>query len=169
MPLYNIHVFASNNFQRALAATLYGHEKYSNNIDFLTFLWRKSFFFIHRVWKNVNYAKDWLNLLFFFPGLETMDVITIIQCSQQPFFSVLSHFRHADKQKNEQTTKRATLEQACSWPVRRKSFAIGILKLTTERGLNQKSRGKVFFCFACPIVNKAGGAVKKLWRDWREA
>ena len=44
--------------------------------------------------------------------------------SQQLFFCVFSHFRHGDKQMNNQPTNRVILEQACSWPVRRQSFAI---------------------------------------------
>ena len=41
--------------------------------------------------------------------------------SQQPFPWVLGHFRHGDTQPTEQLGDRG---QACSWPLRRQSFAI---------------------------------------------
>ena len=37
--------------------------------------------------------------------------------SQQPFSSVLGHFRHGDEQTNERTNNQVILVQACSWPV----------------------------------------------------
>ena len=45
--------------------------------------------------------------------------------SQQLFFCVFSHFRHG----HEQTNNRVILVQACSWPVRRQSFAIKLVIL----------------------------------------
>ena len=45
--------------------------------------------------------------------------------SQQPFSSVFGHFRHGDEQTTIQTNnQQGDLEQACSWSMGRKSFAI---------------------------------------------
>ena len=43
---------------------------------------------------------------------------------QQPFSCVLGNFRHGDKQPTKQPNNQVILVQACSWPVRRQSFAI---------------------------------------------
>ena len=80
---------------------------------------------------SVNYAKDWVDRVFLFPGLvwsakrfSPMDVMTrgqstsIIVCIW-PF--------SAWWQKNEHTNNRMTLLQACSWPLRRQSFAMMII------------------------------------------
>ena len=67
---------------------------------------------------SVNYAKDWLDHSFLFPGLVWFEKrvlfwIWSLGGSQQPFFCVLGHFRHG----HEQTNNRVILVQACPWPV----------------------------------------------------
>ena len=68
---------------------------------------------------SVNYAKDWLNHSFLFPGLEkgfTLDVITRGRSSA--IFLCIGPFLAWWQPNN-----RMTLVQACSWPVRSHSFA----------------------------------------------
>ena len=66
---------------------------------------------------SINYAKDWLDQRVSHICMWSLGV------SQQPFSCVLGQFRHdGDKQPTEQPL--VFLEQACSWPVKRQSFAI---------------------------------------------
>ena len=53
---------------------------------------------------SVNYAKDWLDQLFLFSGLEKVSPwMWPLGGSQQPFSCILGHFRHGDTQPNKQT------------------------------------------------------------------
>ena len=128
MPLYNIHVFASNNFQRALAATLYGHEKYSNNIDFLTFLWRKSFFFHPQGLKKCQLCKRLAEpiILFSWSGnygcdhYYTVQSTTIFQCIK-PFSACWQTKKWTNNQKgNPWASLLMTSEKEvfCNWYIK---------------------------------------------------
>ena len=68
--------------------------------------------------------------------------------SQQPFSYVLGHFRHSDNRTNEQPNNRVILVQACSWPVRRQSFAINYLTNNAIQFINQQFTWGEHFCLA---------------------
>ena len=71
---------------------------------------------------SVNYAKDWLDQLFLFSGLEKVSPwMWPLGGSQQPFSCILGHFRHGDTQPNKQTNNQSIQEQACSLPLRRRT------------------------------------------------
>ena len=71
---------------------------------------------------SVNNAKDGLDQLFLMKkGIAYMNVITMGQSTT--IFCALTHFRDGDKHPFEQPANWVILEQACSWSVRRQSFA----------------------------------------------
>ena len=90
-----------------------------------TTLNRGHLWYLQKTRPSANYAKDWLDQLFPIPGLVWRGKgyhlwMWSTSESEKPFPCVLGHFRHGD----EQATNRVILVQACSWSVRRQSFAI---------------------------------------------
>ena len=79
---------------------------------------------------SVISAKDWIDLSWtglVWKRVSPMDGMT--GGSQHPLFCVFGHYWHGDEQTNKQTKNRLILVQACSWPVRRQSFAIWVAKI----------------------------------------
>ena len=73
---------------------------------------------------SVNYANDWLDHSFHVPGLEKGFTLDVITRAQSTSISMCNGPFSACWHPTEQTNNQVSLVQACSWPVRRKSFAI---------------------------------------------
>ena len=77
---------------------------------------------LQRTRPGVNYAKDWLNHLFLFPSdvhllvWSVKVVLPMALITRTQSTTILAWWR--------QTNKQVILVQACSWPLRKKSFAI---------------------------------------------